>query len=53
VETREDIEMVLTYVPEAEYMSWELAVFIASFRDVEAARQFEWSVMDASVHTSN
>lgn len=41
-----EVEMVLTYVPEAEFMSWELAVFTASCRDAEASRQFEWSVLD-------
>lgn len=37
-------QMVLTYVPEAEWMTWEAAIFAASCRDVEAARQLEWSV---------
>lgn len=50
---RFEIEMVLTYVPEAEFMSWELAVFTASYRDVEAARQLEWSALDADICTSN
>jgi len=39
----DEAEMVLTYVPEAEWMSWECALFLAHARDAEAARQLEWS----------
>jgi hypothetical protein len=41
---KEDIQMILTYVPEAEWLTWEQALFLAHTRDAEAARQFEWSV---------
>lgn len=41
-----EVEMVLTYVPEAEWMSWDSALHLAHARDAEAARQFLWSMYD-------
>jgi hypothetical protein len=37
-----EVQMILTYVPEAEYLPWETALFTAHVRDAEAARQLEW-----------
>ena len=41
-----DVEFVLAYVPEAEYLSWEDAVHLADERDSEAAYALERSVLD-------
>ena len=39
-------ELILTYVPEAEYLTRESAVLLAHERDVEAAVELEISAMD-------
>lgn len=43
-DTEHDEQMVLTYVPEAEYLSWFEAIELALVRDDENAEQLERSV---------
>lgn len=39
------IEMILTYVPEAEYFDFEEAWLMARERDFEAAEEALWSII--------
>ena len=41
-----EVEMVLTYVPEAEWVGWTRAIYLAKRRDSVAANQLEWSIND-------
>lgn len=43
-ETDGDADMVLAYVPEAEWISWTRAKYLAKLRDTVAARELEWSI---------
>lgn len=44
-ETDGDTDMVLAYVPEAEWISWTRAKYLAKLRDTVAARELEWSIL--------
>lgn len=42
-----EVEMVLAYVPEAKYISWARASYLAKRRDSVAAKDLERSYYDA------
>lgn len=41
-----DVQLVLTYVPEADVLDWRAAILAARDRDVQAADDFESSLWE-------
>lgn len=40
----EDVELILTYVPEAEHLTFDAALSLAHERDWQAAEDLLWSI---------
>lgn len=46
VRRQEEVEAILTFVPEAEYLTYEESLMLALDRNQEAAYDLEWSVLN-------